>query len=59
MIPEAVAMETATEEVEIVVPVVGVMEGAVPNPEVPVAPEIITGVHVDVLSESSTDVVMC
>jgi hypothetical protein len=54
-IPEAVAMGTTTEEVEIATPV---SEGAVPNPEAPVAPEIITGVHVDVLLESSTDVVV-
>jgi hypothetical protein len=57
-IPEAIAVETATKEVEIAVPVAGVTERAVPVPEALVAPEIIIGVHVDVLLESSTDVVV-
>jgi hypothetical protein len=55
--PEVIAMETTTEEVEIAIPVAGVPEGAVPDPEAPVAPEITTRIHVDVLSESSMDVV--
>jgi hypothetical protein len=57
-IPEAVAMEAAAVEVENVVPVAGVPEGAAPGPEAPVAPEIIEEVHVDVLPESSMDVVV-
>jgi hypothetical protein len=56
--PEAVAMEIATEEVEIAVPVVRVMKGAVPDPEALVAPKITIGIHVDVLPELSTDVVV-
>jgi hypothetical protein len=51
-------METATEEVEVVVPVAEVTEGAAPDSEAPVALEVITGIHVDVLPESSTDVVV-
>jgi hypothetical protein len=35
-----------------------VSEGAVPNLGAPVIPEIITEVHVEVLPESSTDVVV-
>jgi hypothetical protein len=57
-IPEAVAMETATEEVEIAVSAAGVLEGAVPNLEALVAPEVTTGIHVDVLPESSMDAVV-
>jgi hypothetical protein len=57
-IPESVAMETATEEVEITVPVAGVPKHAVPDLEAPVATEITTGIHVDVLLESSMDVVI-
>jgi hypothetical protein len=44
-IPEAVAMETATEEVGIAVSVAEVTEGAVPDPEAPVALEITTGIY--------------
>jgi hypothetical protein len=51
-------METATGEVEVALPMAGVSEGAVPDPEAPVAPEIIKGVHVDVLLKSSMDVVV-
>jgi hypothetical protein len=51
-------METAIEEGEVVVPVAEVTEGSAPDPEAPVAPEIIVGIHVDVLPESSTDVVV-
>jgi hypothetical protein len=58
VIPEAVAMEIATEEVEVVVPVAEVTEGAAPDPEAPVAHKVITRIHVDVLPESSTDVVV-
>jgi hypothetical protein len=57
-IPEAVVVGSATKEVEIAAPVAGVSEGAVPNLGAPVTPEIITGVHVEVLPESSTDVVV-
>jgi hypothetical protein len=45
-IPEAIAMETATEEVEVVVPVAEVTEGEAPDPEATVAPEIVVGVRV-------------
>jgi hypothetical protein len=58
VIPEAVAMEVVTEEVEVVVPMAGVTEGATPDPEAPVSPEIISRIHVDVLTRSSTDVAM-
>jgi hypothetical protein len=58
MIPEVVAVGTAAEEVEITAPVAGGSEGALHNAEAPVAPEIITGVHVDLLPGSSTDVVV-
>jgi hypothetical protein len=51
-------METAVGEVESVVPVAGVPEGAAPGPEALVAPEITEGIHVDVLPESSMDVVV-
>jgi hypothetical protein len=57
-IPEAVAMETAVGEVESVVSVAGVPEGAAPGLEALVAPEIIDGVHVDVLPKSSMDMVV-
>jgi hypothetical protein len=57
-IPEVVAMETATEKVEAVVPTAEVAEGATPDLEVLVAPEVIVGVHVDVLPEVSTEMVM-
>jgi hypothetical protein len=40
------------------VPVDIVPEGAAPGPGAPVAPEIIEGVDVDVLPESSMDVVI-
>jgi hypothetical protein len=51
-------METAAGEVESVVPVIEVPEGAALGPEAPVAPEIIEGVHVDVLPKSSMDMVV-
>jgi hypothetical protein len=51
-------MEVVTEEVEVVVPMAGVTEGATPDPEAPVSPEIISRIHVDVLTGSSTDVAM-
>jgi hypothetical protein len=51
-------METAAGEVENVLPVAGVPEGEAPSPEAPVTPEITEGVHVDVLPESSMDVVV-
>jgi hypothetical protein len=57
-VPEAVAMEAATEEVEVAMSMAEVMEGTTPDPEVPAALEIITGIHVDVLPESSTVVVV-
>jgi hypothetical protein len=57
-IPEAVAMETATGEVEVAVPVAGVQEGEAPDPEAPVAPEVTKGIHVDVLPKSSMDVIV-
>jgi hypothetical protein len=58
MIPEAVAMGTTAGEVENAVPVAGVSEGAAPSPGAPVAPEIIEGVDVDVLPESSMDMIV-
>jgi hypothetical protein len=51
-------METAAGEVESAVPVAEVPVGASPGPGAPVAPEIIEGVDVDVLPESSMDVVV-
>jgi Ni,Fe-hydrogenase III small subunit len=57
-IPETVAMETVAGGVESVIPVDEVPEGAAPCPESPVAPEVIEGVHIDVLPESSLDVVV-
>jgi hypothetical protein len=42
-IPEAVAMETATEEVKVAMLVAEVTEGATPDPEAPVAPEVVVG----------------
>jgi hypothetical protein len=57
-IPEAMAMGATAGEVESVVPIAGVSEGAAPGPEAPVAPEITEGVHVDVLPESSMDMVV-
>jgi hypothetical protein len=50
-IPEAVTIES-------VVPKVRASEGAAPDPEAPVAPEITEEIHVDVLPESSMDVVV-
>jgi hypothetical protein len=44
-------METAAGEIESVVLVVEVPEGAAPGPGAPGAPEIIEGVDVDVLPE--------
>jgi hypothetical protein len=55
---EAVAMETVEGGVGDAVPVAEVPEGAALSPEAPAAPEIIEGVHVDVLPESSMDVVV-
>jgi hypothetical protein len=51
-------MELTAGEVESVVPVAEVPEGAAPGPGAPVAPEIIGGVDVDVLPESSMDLVV-
>jgi hypothetical protein len=50
-IPEAVAIEG-------VVPEAGVSEKIAPCPEASVAPEITKEIHVDVLPESSMDVVV-
>jgi hypothetical protein len=57
-IPEAVAFQTATEEVEVVVSLTGLMEGATPEPEAAVATKVVVGAHVDALPEASTEVVM-
>jgi predicted alternative tryptophan synthase beta-subunit len=57
-IPEAIAMESATEEVEVAVPVAKVTEGTVPEPEAAVAAKVVVGVHVDALPEASTKVVV-
>jgi hypothetical protein len=51
-------MGTTAGEVENAVPVAGVSEGAAPSPGAPVAPEIIEGVDVDVLPESSMDMIV-
>jgi hypothetical protein len=51
-------METAAGEIESVVPVAEVPEGAAPGPGAPGAPEIVEGVDVDVLPESRMDVVV-
>jgi hypothetical protein len=50
-IPEAVAIEG-------VAPEAGVLEGAAPGPEVPIAPEVTEEIHEDALLESSMDVVV-
>jgi hypothetical protein len=47
MIPEAVAMEMATVEAELAVPVAGVMDGTTPKPGSVVAPEVGVKAHVD------------
>jgi hypothetical protein len=52
-IPEAVAMEAATEEVDVAVLVVEVTEGIIPEKEAAVAPEVVVGVRV-----ASTEVVV-
>jgi hypothetical protein len=57
-IPEVVAMETATKETEVVVPVVGVTEGTAPEPKAAVAPEVVVEAHVDALPGASTEVVV-
>jgi hypothetical protein len=44
--------------IEGTVPEAGVPEGAAPSPEAPVAPEITEEIHVDMLPESSMDVVI-
>jgi hypothetical protein len=51
-------METTTEEIEVVVPVDEVTEGAAPDSKAAVAPEVVVGVHVDALPEASTEVVV-
>jgi hypothetical protein len=51
-------METAEGEVGNVVPIAEVPERAAPRLEATSAPEIIEGVHVDVIPESSMDVVV-
>jgi hypothetical protein len=51
MIPEAVAIEG-------VVPEAGAPKEVAPGAEAPVAPEITKDIHVDVLQESSMDVVI-
>jgi hypothetical protein len=51
-------METSSEEVEAVVPTTEVAEGAAPGLEAPIAPKVIVGVHVNVLSKASTEMVL-
>jgi hypothetical protein len=51
-------METAIEEVDVVVPMAEAAEGVAPGPKAPVAPKVIVGVHVDVLLEASTEMVV-
>jgi hypothetical protein len=51
-------METATEEVEVAIPMVEAAEGPALDPKAPVAPEVIVGVHVDVLPKVSTEMVV-
>jgi hypothetical protein len=51
-------METIAGGVGNAAPVAEVPEGAAPGPETQVAPEIVEGVHVEVLPESSLDVVV-
>jgi hypothetical protein len=55
---EAVAMETAARGVGSTAPVAEVPEGSAPGTKTQVAPEIIEMVHVEVLPESSLDVVV-
>jgi hypothetical protein len=57
-IPEAVAMETSTEEAKVAVPVTGVTEETAPEPEAAVALEVVVGAHLDVLPGASTEVVV-
>jgi hypothetical protein len=51
-------METATEETEVTIPVIGVTEGTTPETEAAAAPEVVVGAHVDVLPGVSTEVVV-
>jgi hypothetical protein len=57
-ISEAVAMDRATEEAEVTVPMTRVTEGMAVEPEAAVAPEVVVGAHVDALPGASTEVVM-
>jgi uncharacterized membrane protein len=58
LIPEVVAIETATEEAKVVVSVTGVTEGIAPEPEAAVALEVLAGAHVDAHLGASTEVVV-
>jgi hypothetical protein len=57
-IPEVVAVETAAGGVGSTAPVAEVLEGAALGPGTQLAPEIVEGVHIEVLPESSLDVVV-
>jgi hypothetical protein len=57
--PEAVAMETATVEAELTVPVTGVTEGTAPEPGSAVAPEVVVEAHVDAHPGASMEVLVC
>jgi hypothetical protein len=51
-------MEMATEETEVVLPVVGVTEGTTPELEAAVAPEVVLEARVDALPGASMEVVV-
>jgi hypothetical protein len=57
-IHEAIAIETAAEEVEVAVHVAEVTKAVVPEPKAAVAAEVIVGVHVDALPEAIKEVVL-
>jgi hypothetical protein len=58
MILEAVAMKTATEEVELSVPATGVTEGTTLEPRAAVSPVVMVEAHVDVHLTTSMEVVV-
>jgi hypothetical protein len=58
VIPEVVAMESATEEAEVAIPMTTVTEGTTPESEAAEAPGVVLGAQVDVLPGASTEVVL-
>jgi hypothetical protein len=57
-VPEAIAIEAATKEAEVAIPVTEVTEGTTLEPEAVVAPEVVEGAQIDVLLGTSTEVVV-